>query len=162
MTSCSLPPGYRIRKAKFTDLPQLVLQVFESKSFVAYLEMKNWFFFILAIAAFVGYQFSFNVLILTILTFTISWLHSLYSQTWLVENNNQIIASARFNIYISRLNNLYVKPQYRRRGIASYLIKYLQKKFNKTIFIICDAKLVQYGVNKPSIKQLRLCPYMST
>ena len=198
MTSYSLPPGYRIRKAKFTDLPQLVLQVFESKSFVAYLKMKNWFFVILAIAAFIGYRIGFNFtkdfylysssskninllekmfydfmkqlyesetnyyslvdkiatrvgnisaivfVLITFFFFIICCLLDLYLQTWLVENNNQIIASARFNIYISRLYNLYVKPQYRRRGIASYFIKYLQKKFNKTIFIICDTKLVNF------------------
>ncbi len=200
MSSYSLPPGCRIRKAKFADLSQLVLQIFESKSFVGYLEMKNWLFLILAMAAFIGYGIGFNFtenlyydmnsfnskivillekifynffkelyeseidynllvdkiasrvgnisaivfILITIIIFAIYWLHGLYLQVWFIEKNNQIIASASFNYYTSRLDNLYVKPQCRRQGIASYLIKYLQKHFNKPIFIICDAKQINF------------------
>jgi N-acetylglutamate synthase-like GNAT family acetyltransferase len=208
MASYSLPPGCRIRKAKFTDLPQLILQIFESKSFVAYLEMKNWFLLILVIAAFIGYRIGFNFakdlylnsssskiqtllqkifydlikklyesetdyylsvdkiasrvgnvfaivfILITIIFLTALSLRSLYLQTWVIENNNQIIASARFNIYISRLDNLYVKPQYRRQGIASYLIKYLQKQFNKSIYITCYANLVNFFEHIGFIKVL--------
>ena len=200
MSPYSLLTGFHIRKARFTDLLQLILQIFESKSFVTYLEMKHWFFLIIAIAAFLGYQIGFsftnnlydnidsssskiivlleNILsdfvkqlyeseinydllvnkiasrvgnifaivfvLITIIYFTIFWLLNLYFQVWVIENNDQIIASARFNFYTSRLDKLYVKPQYRRQGFASYLIRYLQKQFNKPIFIICDAKLVNF------------------
>lgn len=210
MASYSLPPGCRIRKAKFTDLPQLVLQIFESKSFVANLEMKNWFFLILAIAAFLGYRIgydftenlyydinSFNsklinllekmfydfikqlyeseidydllvnniasrvgnivaivFILMTIFLFIICWLLDLCLQSWVIENNNQIIASARYNIYISRLDNLYVKPQYRHQGIASCIIRYLQKQFNKPVFIICDPNQVNFFEHIGFIKVL--------
>ena len=93
---------------------------------------------------YVGNFFGIFFLLVAIIIIVTLWLRSLYLQTWIVEKNNQVIASGRFNINISRLDMLYVKPQYRRQGVASYFIKYIQKHFNKPIFIISNPKLVRF------------------
>ena len=51
---------------------------------------------------------------------------SLCSKAWVIEVNEKIIASVIFNLNTSRLENIYVNPQFRYQGFGSYQIKYLQ------------------------------------
>ncbi|MGD1911072.1 MAG: GNAT family N-acetyltransferase [Rivularia sp. (in: cyanobacteria)] len=63
MSSDSLPLGYRIRKAKFTDLPQLLVQIFLSNPLSHYIQLKNHLSFIFFTIAFIGFMIGFNLAI---------------------------------------------------------------------------------------------------
>ena len=210
MVSHSLPSGYRIRKAKFTDLPQLVLQIFASNGLRDYIQLKKYFFLIFITVGLIGYFSGFNLardaheygsqdatnLILPIenilynlgyrlsddtkdyksllneiasligivyalffilvmaIILAIYFISISYSKAWVVEANNKIIASVRFSPDTSKLENIYVKPEFRRRGFASYLIQYIKKQFQPTFFITCHPKLIPFFEHLGFIKDL--------
>lgn len=210
MSSHSLPLGCRIRKAKFTDLPQLFVQIFLSNPLSHYIQVRNNLFLIFFAIAFIGFMIGSNLaidahkygnpysikLILPIENKLYKWgyrisddskdydslLHEIaslngtvyalifiaiaaimfafflicitYCEAWVVEADNQIIASVRFSSHTSKIENIYVKPKFRRQGFASYLIKYIQNKFKSNLFVTCYPKLIPFFEHLGFIKDL--------
>lgn len=210
MSSYSLPAGCRIRKAKFTDLPQLLVQIFLSNPLSHYIQLKNHLVLIFFTIGLIGYMIGFNLakdaheyanpystkLILPIenllynlgyrlsddskdydsllheiaslngtfyalifiaiaaIFFAIYFLCITYCEAWVVEADNQIIASVRFSYYTSKFENIYVKPKFRCQGFASYLIKYIQNKFKSNLLVTCHPKLIPFFEHLGFIKDL--------
>jgi len=204
MSLHSLPTGYHNRKAKFKDVPQLFLQIFESNSFndyvgltkhllfkiltiglVCYLigfdyakdryeygntdfidkilhvfkyrisdDTQDYDFILNEIASYFGIIFSLFCVLLASIIFAIYFSRNLYSKTWIIELNNQIIASARFTLDTSTLENIYVNPKFRYQGFASYLIKDLQKQFKQPIFIVCHRNITPFFENIGFVRDL--------
>ena len=107
-------------------------------------DTQDYDFIVNEIASYFGIIFSLFCVFLASIIYVVCFSRNLYSKTWIIELNNQIIASAIFSLDTSILENIYVNPKFRYQGFASYLIKDLQKQFKQHIFIICHRNITPF------------------
>lgn len=93
-----------------------------------------------------GITVSFIISFIIFLPLIILILRQISANTWLVECNHHIVATVKLLIYPQRiiLMKLYVTPMYRRQGIGSALVTYIQNRLRKPIYLTCTSSLVSY------------------
>jgi len=69
-----------------------------------------------------------------------------WSRFWVIEYKQELVGCASVNFYSknSSLGYLYIKPQWRNRGLGSYLLQYLIGKSSNPVSLICKPKLVEF------------------
>lgn len=82
-----------------------------------------------------------GVVAVQILTWNESW-----AEFWVIEQNDRLVACAKLRCYsrYSVLNDLFVVPELRDRGLGSYLIVNLGRKATKPLYLTCLPSLVQF------------------
>ncbi|MCY7394146.1 MAG: GNAT family N-acetyltransferase, partial [Leptolyngbyaceae cyanobacterium CAN_BIN12] len=84
---------------------------------------------------------SIGVVAVQILTWNEGW-----ADFWVIEQNDRLVACAKLRCYsrYSVLNDLFVVPELRDRGLGSYLIANLGKKATKPLYLTCLPSLVPF------------------
>ena len=84
---------------------------------------------------------SIGVVAVQILTWNEGW-----ADFWVIEQNDRLVACAKLRCYsrYSVLNDLFVVPGLRDRGLGSYLIANLGKKATKPLYLTCLPSLVSF------------------
>lgn len=84
---------------------------------------------------------SIGVVAVQILTWNEGW-----ADFWVIEQNDRLVACAKLRCYsrYSVLNDLFVVPGLRDRGLGSYLIANLGKKATKPLYLTCLPSLVPF------------------
>lgn len=84
---------------------------------------------------------SIGVVAVQILTWNEGW-----ANFWVIEQNDRLVACAKLRCYsrYSVLNDLFVVPELRDRGLGSYLIANLGRKATKPLYLTCLPSLVQF------------------
>jgi amino-acid N-acetyltransferase len=82
-----------------------------------------------------------GVVAVQVLTWNEGW-----ADFWVIEQNDRLVACAKLRCYsrYSVLNDLFVVPELRDRGLGSYLIASLGKKATKPLYLTCLPSLVQF------------------
>lgn len=82
-----------------------------------------------------------GVVAVQILTWNEGW-----ADFWVIEQNDRLVACAKLRCYsrYSVLNDLFVIPELRDRGLGSYLIANLGRKATKPLYLTCLPSLVQF------------------
>ncbi|MBM0741531.1 GNAT family N-acetyltransferase [Phormidium sp. CLA17] len=82
-----------------------------------------------------------GVVVVQILTWNEGW-----ANFWVIEQNDRLVACAKLRCYsrYSVLNDLFVVPELRDRGLGSYLIANLGKKATKPLYLTCLPSLVKF------------------
>jgi GNAT superfamily N-acetyltransferase len=95
---------------------------------------------LLPLAGFTG-AIGIGVVAVQVLTWSEGW-----ANFWIIEQNDRPVACAKLRCYsrYSVLNDLFVVPEWRDRGLGSYLIANLGKKATKPLYLTCLPSLVQF------------------
>jgi amino-acid N-acetyltransferase len=82
-----------------------------------------------------------GVLVAQVLTRNEGW-----ENFWVIEQNDRLVACAklRCNSRYSVINDLFVVPELRDRGLGSYLIAHLGEKATKPLYLTCLPPLVHF------------------
>ncbi len=82
-----------------------------------------------------------GVVAVQILTWNEGWV-----SFWVIEQNDRLVACAKLRCYsrYSVINDLFVVPELRDRGLGSYLIANLGRKATKPLYLTCLPSLVQF------------------
>ncbi|NES70246.1 MAG: GNAT family N-acetyltransferase [Okeania sp. SIO2D1] len=83
---------------------------------------------------------------LQLLSFMLLGIDSNWQRYWVVEVNSRLVGCALLNSYASNseLAYLFVKPAWRRKQIASSLIRHLIKRSSNPLYLACKPKMVGF------------------
>ena len=120
---------------------------------------------------FLGFIFSFILTLILFLPLLLIHLRQLYSNTWVVECDQLIVASAKLlqrpqHLFLSYL---YVAPAHRQRGIGSHLVRHIVQQIQQPVSLVCAPELVTFytrlGFTRASQRPWYIIPgsiYMTT
>lgn len=68
------------------------------------------------------------------------------SMSWIIERNKSLVGFIKFSNSNSKtcIIQVFILPNYRRKGLGSALIKHLVENTNKPIYVDCFPELVSY------------------
>jgi N-acetylglutamate synthase-like GNAT family acetyltransferase len=72
-----------------------------------------------------------------------------WSSYWVIECDRTLVGCASLVTYNSdaSLGYVFVRPQWRSQGLASYLIKYLMTKTSIPVTLVCKPKMIKFYAN---------------